>query len=814
MPKDLDNQKHAASAAPYKLGSRSCHGCYHRKVRCDRAVPCGQCESHGLTCVYPGRAPLVKDNDVDAPKKSTNLQSISSRLARVEDLLTRLVERTERLDFGDSGTARPFAGNVHRRGHERGQKESQQAHESQETRQQQQEQDHEQRQQSPQQSQPDQPAAESTWEILLNDGHDERALPFSGSPSVGNTPQSGTLHRGNDTGTAAKPLPFPFPHRTTPSSTPREKPDIHVGIPRPDTFDVSDVLALYPSTQLALQLWSVYVRAVDPVLKILHIPTVQTTVVATILDPTSASPSTLALTVAIYYAALTAEPTAFVPTEGEAHALLARCKTALDSLLTVAHLVARPDMPFLQALAIYVTCLRAHEVGRSVWVLNGLAIRLAQSMGLHRDGAHLRLRPFDTEMRLRLWWHLCVLDSRAPEDQGLQPTIAVTNWELRLPRNVNDAQLYPDMAMLPADVGDTWTDMSFFLMQTEACRSMHPILETQGRQAAAMVVKAMGPLHAGPGGLSPSGGGGTPMTTLAGITTTTTTTAEGGTTPIAVPSDPLTSIREKRKIIRDPARSVQARFSVSLDGLSSPATDLQRMAIQHMGTAVKKMEFVLQLREEIILQRRGGSGDVPIEKREPAILKPSFHLACAALDSSRALLHDSASTPFAWFFGTYTQWYALAYVLRCLCCRPREVVAETQAVAELAWALVDELFPSTLQLHGHDEEADDDGSIWSYLHRLRQQAAVVREEQAKLAVTGAVQAGDSTFAQQLSVPFEAPPPVDRPPGVSEGFFTGTDLGQDLDMPSTGQADQDMFSSLDLFMADIQFLPDWDTVINM
>ncbi|CAK7214631.1 hypothetical protein SBRCBS47491_002211 [Sporothrix bragantina] len=770
MPKEKDTEKHAASAAPYKLGSRSCHSCYQRKVRCDRAVPCSHCESHGLVCVYPVKAAASAESDGPPSKKTPNLQSISNRLARVEDLLTLLVQRTERLDDREY-LRRPSEESLQRRPQLQQQLQ----------------------QQLPQRSgpaQPDQPSAESTWEILLNDGHDERALPFSGSPSVGSTPQTGAHYRGPDSSTTSKPPHFQLPHRTTPSSTPQDKPAIHSGVPGPDTCDISDVHAFYPSTQLALQLWHVYVKAVDPVLKILHIPTVQTTVVATILDPPSASPSTLALTLAIYYAALTAEPT-ILPAE-KTQAQLARCKTALDSLMTVAHLVARPDMPYLQALAIYVTCLRVHEVGRSVWVLNGLAIRLAQSMGLHRDGAHLRLSPFDTEMRLRLWWHLCVLDSRAPEDQGLQPTIAVTNWELRLPRNVNDAQLYPDMEQLPADVVDTWTEMSFFLVQTEACRRMHPILETQGRQSAAMVAKALQ--------ADPSSPLGETLDTPAGT------------------SDPLTSIREKRKIIRDPAQLMQARFGVSFDGSSSLSSVLPGMAIQHMGTAVKKMEFVLQLREEIVLQRRAtGTGDNQTEKKEPAILQPSFRLACAALDSSRALLHDSASTPFAWFFSTYTQWYALAYVLRCLCCRPREVITETQDLAEEAWALIDELFPSTLRLHGHNEETDDnDGSIWSYLHRLRQQASMVREEQAKMvADSSAGQPQNDSVAQQPPVQFEVLPLTDRPPGTSDGgFFTGTDLGQDLGMTNAGYNGQDMFSSLDLFMADIQFLPDWDTVINM
>lgn len=127
--------------------------------------------------------------------------------------------------------------------------------------------------------------------------------------------------------------------------------------------DDADVLTLSPNTQLALQLWSVYVKQVDPVLKILHIPTVQSIVVQTILEPRLAAPSTLALTFAIYYAAVTSmcsdeddTPTSLPADERGAH--LSRFKTALDQLLTVSNLVNQPDIPSIQALAIYVvSCL-------------------------------------------------------------------------------------------------------------------------------------------------------------------------------------------------------------------------------------------------------------------------------------------------------------------------------------------------------------------------------------------------------------------------------------------------------------------------
>lgn len=125
----------------------------------------------------------------------------------------------------------------------------------------------------------------------------------------------------------------------------------------------SDVLQFYPDTQLALRLWNVYVKSVDPVLKILHIPTVQSTVVATILDPRSAPSSTVALTFAIYFAAVTVlrhdDNREAIDLPCETTELLKRYKTCLDRLLTLVDLMDRPDMTAIQALAIYVVSTEA-----------------------------------------------------------------------------------------------------------------------------------------------------------------------------------------------------------------------------------------------------------------------------------------------------------------------------------------------------------------------------------------------------------------------------------------------------------------------
>ncbi|OAP61341.1 hypothetical protein AYL99_03544 [Fonsecaea erecta] len=570
----------------------------------------------------------------------------------------------------------------------------------------------------------------------------------------------------------------------------------------------SDVLDFYPDTQLALRLWNVYVKSVDPVLKILHIPTVQSTVISTILDPRSAPSSTLALTYAIYFAAVTAlchensDDTAVDP-HRENMKLLKRFKLALDRLLLVTDVMNQPDVTALQALAIYVTCLRVHEVGRSVWVLNGLAIRLAQSIGLHRDGTSLQLSPFETEMRLRLWWHLCVLDSRAPEDQGFQPTVDITNRDLRLPLNVNDNQLYPDMASFPEE-SNGWTEMSFFLIQTEGCRLLYPILDVHVQEQQHSADAA------------------------------------------------YLDVTAKRELIQERGRYLSAKYGIlSRSGVLAPV--LSRIADQHTTTACRKMEFVLQLREEIISMRKqkgapmgvprdGDDGDATTPTPTSDVLKPSFQLACAALESHYVLQKDSLTSGFRWFFNMYTQWYALAYVLRCLCSGGSggsSPVVDLET--ERAWTLVEELFPRGMTLDGHSTAVSCDhgpaNSIWQCLNLLRAQVMSLRQcpqqqqQQQQSMATGNVEIQPSftTTTTASSSGNHYPHHHSHHHGPSQLLRSDTSIVHGISS-TLSELGQEGFivdphpsntiippSSLDLSMPDnsMPFLPDpdWSAVIN-
>lgn len=252
---------------------------------------------------------------------------------------------------------------------------------------------------------------------------------------------------------------------------------------------------------------------------------------------------------------------------------------------------------------------------------------------------------------------------------------------------------------------------------------------------------------------------------------------------------------------------LSTKFGGALSG-SGESTYLSRTALQHITTARKKMEFVLQLREEICMQKQ-------TEEQGHAttdVLKLSFKLACDALESSRALLKGDLASRFRWFFNMYIQWYALAYVLRCLSNLPCSLEADR------AWALVEELFPRKMTLHGlsagtHDEHGR--GSIWRCLTLLRSKALLSRQQaQLSVATVDTAGVGIQRCGSREHCNSQLPPNANMPPAIGT---TATALGastlHELDQKLFADSNENVVSSLDLSMPEIPFLPDWNAVIN-
>ncbi|KAH6672696.1 fungal-specific transcription factor domain-containing protein [Plectosphaerella plurivora] len=225
-----------------------------------------------------------------------------------------------------------------------------------------------------------------------------------------------------------------------------------------------DLAAFRPLPSQVPFLISVFNENVNFGLQIVHAPALDRLARAARTAP-PASPSDDALLFAVYYAAVTSmEDADVLASFGAPKAdLNYRFRLGLEHALARADFVRLPDLALVQAFVIFLALARRHDSPRYVWMMAGLAIRMGQAIGLHRDGARLaHLSPFEAEIRRRVWWCLVLLDIRASEDQGTEFTIAPGSFDTRMPLSLNDGDIYPTMTELPAErQGDS--DMIFAL---------------------------------------------------------------------------------------------------------------------------------------------------------------------------------------------------------------------------------------------------------------------------------------------------------------------------------------------------------------
>lgn len=148
--------------------------------------------------------------------------------------------------------------------------------------------------------------------------------------------------------------------------------------------------------------------------------------------------------------------------------LLSRYISGTKAALSRAKFMGTTSLVVLQALVLHLVAVRDIYAPRVVWSLTGVAIRIAQGMGLDRDGTSVGLAPFETEMRRRIWWLLKTHDSRTAELCGLAKfrDYDASTDDTKGPTNVNDDQLYPGMTSFPAE-SEALTDVVFIAMRRE-----------------------------------------------------------------------------------------------------------------------------------------------------------------------------------------------------------------------------------------------------------------------------------------------------------------------------------------------------------
>ncbi|KAL4960119.1 Zn(II)2Cys6 transcription factor [Aspergillus stella-maris] len=247
-----------------------------------------------------------------------------------------------------------------------------------------------------------------------------------------------------------------------------------------------DLNSLRPSPLMMALLWEKYLENVDPVIKIFHTPSAQKLVMQAIRGQKSLDLPSDCLLFAIYYATVASMSPADCKREFEAgrgvllkqcvtlytllpiHEILTyfRYRTGVEYLLSHLHLRGSTSMTVLQAFTIYLITGRCDLNGPDVYALVGLAVGMALKMGLNQDGESLGQPPFETEMRRRLWWQLLILDMRMAEDRQSEPCILESSFNTRLPSNIADTNLHPDMSRPPVCSQDR-TEMLYSLVRFE-----------------------------------------------------------------------------------------------------------------------------------------------------------------------------------------------------------------------------------------------------------------------------------------------------------------------------------------------------------
>lgn len=246
--------------------------------------------------------------------------------------------------------------------------------------------------------------------------------------------------------------------------------------PLTEAFMVSQhslsLLSFHPSHETAKMLWKKHIENVQPLCKILHIPSTAKMVERISQRPETASTADECLLFSVYLFAV------YSVTEEDC---LQICGHPRDTMLQRYHFAARQalvnatflkttEISILQALVLFLLSCRYLYDPNIYWILTGVALRIGQRMGLHRDGEELGLPPFDVEMRRRLFYQLLPLDIIASQMSGAGfPGFGVrepASWDTKPPLNVDDDRIWPGMTQKPKEQKGA-TEMIFCL--TRVC---------------------------------------------------------------------------------------------------------------------------------------------------------------------------------------------------------------------------------------------------------------------------------------------------------------------------------------------------------
>jgi hypothetical protein len=116
----------------------------------------------------------------------------------------------------------------------------------------------------------------------------------------------------------------------------------------------------------------------------------------------------------------------------------------------------------------------------AIWACMGIANRIAERMGLHRDGAALGLSVLRSEERRRIWWQLQFMEIPMGMRLGTISLGLYADWDTKLPSNLEDSDVKSGMTALPP-AREGLTSVSHCLWRYEILHQQREMRQENGR---------------------------------------------------------------------------------------------------------------------------------------------------------------------------------------------------------------------------------------------------------------------------------------------------------------------------------------------
>ncbi|ODA79396.1 hypothetical protein RJ55_04989 [Drechmeria coniospora] len=591
------------SGAP-QLNPRSCVTCRRRKVRCDKQMPCSNCRRALIPCVFPapGRAPRQqRAKDPNAPAKNTSQREVEliKRLRKLEGIVEELSGQIEVESSGKqaSSASSPVTG------HPRQTPDSLDILAAGSP--------------IPKQAEVANGQDGDAKKMQLNFGR----MVLDDTRGTSRYVSSGFWSKLNDELDSIREETQRLTDETDDDSdyegTPSHSPAAGVASVNHNAFVLGyrsadvNLRKYHPLPSHATFLWSVYQENVEPLIKVLHVPTTELILRDARRNSEKLTPGNEALAFAVYFSAITSLEPDEIETNFSCNKvdLVAHYRFALEQSLAKANFLDTSDIAVVQAFVLFLIVVRRYDESRFCWALTGLLIRIAQGLGLHRDGSHFNLSAYETETRRRLWHNILMLDLRSAEELGTDMTIDDRAHDTRMPSNLNDADFGPESTESPVP-REGRSDCAVALVRTEICTLARRLVRASSA-----------------------------MTSLC-------------------PKVDEASIAERERMLIEVYQRVEHKF---LQHVLDDTDPLYWVAAMISRVIMAKMCLVIY--QPMLFP--GSDHELSGEIRQRI-----YVAAIEVIEYNHKLNTDPRCKQYRWLFRTYTNWHAIAYTLIETCRRP------------------------------------------------------------------------------------------------------------------------------------------------